>query len=760
MKDPNFNLRPYTGPATPQLTAPFASQGWPAQADPDEAAESSLSISSVLQIARKNLIVGVVLVLLGSMAGFAAVIFSAPMYRARLMLELKVPARGPQQDQQEISSVDIYTNIQLIRSGAFLRRVMDRMRTETVPPTPVRTDFFSKLRARFIESSKDPVEIMNMGLARAVNTFDVRPINNTRLLEVMCESTHPEIAANFANTLAAEYIDQQVNFQSQQSQQSTTVNRNQLEETKAKLNAAEKRLQDFIKGSGSMYVAQDNNTLADTKLKDLQGELSSSQRDRITKQARYELVSKAPVEALGDVLNDTTLSGYQAKLVDLRREIAALLTTFTHDHPKVRRLEVQVKELEGAYTKEASAVQQRLKVDYEAAVRRERLLTSAYGAQAGQVSSQASQSTEYQALRRDVDTLAQMYNHILMQTSQSDLANAIPPSAIRLVDPAVPPEEPYAPKPAATIAFGTMAGMGLAVGIAFLREKLDGSVKGRGKVATLLRSRELGVIPSFHLNEGKKNGWPALLSGSSNAVVPAQIATNLDGTSHDLVKWHQESSALAESFRFLLASLLRPTPAGTYPKVVLFTSPGPGEGKTTVVSNLGIALAETHRRTLIIDADFRLPRVHKLFNVPTGVGLTDLLDTNIPLTADRLEKHLQPTVIPSLFILANGPEISNVSRVLYSAHFREVIALARQQFDFVLIDTAPILHVADARVIDHLTDGVVLVLRDSVTEEQSALRAYQHLREDGAVLLGTVLNDWKPAHGETQYSYYYGAGQR
>jgi capsular exopolysaccharide synthesis family protein len=225
--------------------------------------------------------------------------------------------------------------------------------------------------------------------------------------------------------------------------------------------------------------------------------------------------------------------------------------------------------------------------------------------------------------------------------------------------------------------------------------------------------------------------------------------------SPELAAWSDGPAVATESFRLLMASLMRSSFNGGHRSAILFTSAAPGEGKTTVVANLGRALAESRRRVVVVDADFRLPRLNKVFGLPNDRGLTTLLNEDIPLTRELLSECLSPTAMPGLFLLANGPELENVSQALYSLRMREVLALLRQEFDCVLIDAPPILHVADARVLDQLADGVVLVIRSGVTSRDSILRAHQYLHDDGAVVLGTILNDWKPTKGEQQsYQYY------
>jgi capsular exopolysaccharide synthesis family protein len=224
--------------------------------------------------------------------------------------------------------------------------------------------------------------------------------------------------------------------------------------------------------------------------------------------------------------------------------------------------------------------------------------------------------------------------------------------------------------------------------------------------------------------------------------------------SKELIQW-QQRSFFAESFRHVMASLLREDGHGKAPHTLLLTSPNPSEGKSTICGNLAICLAETGRRVLIIDADFRRPRIHSMFKLRNDVGLAQILDNwddgKLPHEFDGI----LATKYPNLSALVNGPEVSDLSRILYSDRFPKLLAQLRRRYDFILIDAPPILQIADTRVLDRFADGVLLVLRSGVTDRKSALEAYRYLHEDGANIVGTVLNDWQPSRKRTDTYYGY-----
>jgi capsular exopolysaccharide synthesis family protein len=215
-------------------------------------------------------------------------------------------------------------------------------------------------------------------------------------------------------------------------------------------------------------------------------------------------------------------------------------------------------------------------------------------------------------------------------------------------------------------------------------------------------------------------------------------------------------SAMAEAFRSTMTSLLLSGEGGDPPKVLVFTSASPGEGKTTVVSNLAISLAQINQRVLLIDADMRLPRAHLIFDAPNNFGLSDVLNERKPIEEYLDESLVRKTHIPNLFILPAGPARTNLSRLFHSTRMNELLARFRDMFDVVLIDTAPVLVVPDSRILARRADAVVLVVRAHQTHQAAAFAASNRFASDGTRVLGTILNDWDPRSATHSYGGYYG----
>lgn len=711
---------------------------------------------NIFGLLRRYWLLLVCLMVVGAAAGFSSVVLSSPMYKTRLLMEMQNTSSGLTQAGSrttEISDVDIQTQVSKLESESFLQRGAERMQAETVPLAPTGRDLFSRLRQRIHPVTQDPVETTRTGLAVALGTFQARPVIKTRLIELTCESTSPDVAAQFLNAMAQEFVEDTAHSRIETAAKTSEWLAAQIEETKARVQEAEEKLRDFSQSHGNLFAGQDA-TLDDTKLAHLKGELAQIENERIARQTRYELTTKNSPQSLAEVLNDGVLRGYQAQLETLQRQRAVLAITYTPNYDKVKKLDAQIALLQKNYDAEIDNTRKRIKTDYEAALRQEKLLIAAYDSQSQRVGSQAAETAQYNALKREVDTQHTMYQTLLMEESQANLSSSVPVNPISIVEAAAPPAQPYKPQPVLNISLGTMFGLVMAGSIVYLRERMDRSIKAPGVSRRLFNAPELGVIPNLGSNGN-------LLPRSNGRGSPDLVLNGGHDDSTALVTWQSGPAFITESFRGTLASILRYQGADHSQRMILITSPGAAEGKTTVVQNLGIALAESGRRVLLVDADFRRPHLHKKFSLPNEWGLIDVLCDDRPLEDYSPEELGVFTGFPGLSILPNRVTQQNVSKALYSPRLRTILETLAQRYDMVIVDAPPILSVADTRIVASLTDAVILVLRSGVTQRDAAVEAYQLIQEDGLSLLGTVLTDYDlSSDRRRQYYYDYGDPSR
>jgi capsular exopolysaccharide synthesis family protein len=261
---------------------------------------------------------------------------------------------------------------------------------------------------------------------------------------------------------------------------------------------------------------------------------------------------------------------------------------------------------------------------------------------------------------------------------------------------------------------------------------------------------ELGTIPNSatgKLAYGRRA--QAELEASRGSMRNRALAATTESHRVELITWSNKPSIVAEAFRSTLTSIFFVGENGARPRVLVFTSASPADGKTTVVSNLAIATAEIRLKVLVIDADLRRPRMHDVFSLPNDRGLTDLL-------AEEFSKRnvvdlIQPTAIPGLHVLTGGPPTQAASHLLYSPNFAALLHEVKEDYDMILIDTPPMLQMTDARVAGRLADAVVLVARAGQTTRDALLAIKERFLEDRIRILGTVLNDWDPKRAPSGY---------
>jgi capsular exopolysaccharide synthesis family protein len=345
---------------------------------------------------------------------------------------------------------------------------------------------------------------------------------------------------------------------------------------------------------------------------------------------------------------------------------------------------------------------------------------------------------------------------MLQRVKEAGVASALRASNIRIVDPAETPGAPYKPNLINSSALGLLSGLFLGIVFVVFRERSDRTVQEPGDAAFYTGIPELGLVPSAAVDPIHRHGNLAALALRAGGA-PQQP---------ELVTVQRRPSAMAEAFRAALTSLLYTDQSGERPRVLVLSSAAPKEGKTTLATNLAIALAEIHQRVLLIDADLRKPRLHQVFELGNNAGLVNLLRQPVPI-AEPLNGHVQTTAIANLSVMTSGKANEGEATLLHSQRLSEVIGIVRGQFDTVLIDTPPMLTMSDARVIARHADAVVLVARANVTSRDSLRDACARFAQDGRNVFGTVLNDWNPKRSSRygyyryydRYKHYYGASK-
>ncbi len=318
---------------------------------------------------------------------------------------------------------------------------------------------------------------------------------------------------------------------------------------------------------------------------------------------------------------------------------------------------------------------------------------------------------------------------MLQKANDARMASVISQSNIRLIAAAEPATRPYKPNLLLNLALGMLGGFVLSIGWVMLQEQNTAALHAPGEAGTYLALPELGAIP----NDGAPARSALGFFRSPRGKLRVERAV-----------LEQASSCLSESFRSTLASILSAR-NGDGSHVLVVSSSQPMEGKTTVVSNLGMALAETGGKVLLIDGDMRRPQLHKVFDQANGRGLSDLLLQSNATNKLAREVPVDKTSVPHLYLLPSGASTDNIFGLLYSGGISQLLSRLREEFDYVLVDAPPCLEYADARKMARYADGLVLVVRANYTGRKTAQAAVQRLEGDGIRVTGVILNRWDPS---------------
>lgn len=686
----------------------------------------------------------------GLLIGAIVSALSDPVYRARASLQLE---GFNDQALHEITPVSplpnaspedyLQNNVKVLESDTLARRVVTQLGPVSEDKPGALMIQLSRLKRALGFGSKpqvrDPQKLSEQRMRSVKNAISVHTSLQSQVIEVYFDAPNPTLAARGANAAVTEFMNLNQEARWQLVQDTTEWLNRQAVELKAKLESSSQRLQDFTARNG-LVLAGKENTPAQERMRQLQDALTRAEADRAAKQARYDAAVANPDNIMTDVLASGPLRQYETDLQNLRRQLADLRTIYTPDNYRITRLEAQVSETEAAVKKERKDVLDRIHSDYIAAASLEGMLSTSLTRQLAELGQQTEKELQYNVLKNELDTNQKLYDSVLERSKEAGAASSLRMTNVRVIDPAVPPPAPYSPDVPLNLALGLAIGTLGGAGLVLLGAR-PGKIKQPGELRSL-NIPELGVVPSASRNL-------AIASGDRAAL----------GDQFD-------SSLLRESFRAVLTSILLSTEpregrknGGSHRRAVVVTSVDMMEGKTAVVTNLGIASAQHKGKILLIDADLRRPRLHERFGLPNDSGLTNLLENIGPGEArgySSPEGLVQPTQFPNLWVLTSGPVDAASANILYSPALSTLLRRFERRFDMILIDAPPMSMYSDARVLGRTADGVVMVVRANTKSREELRAAYEKLLQDRIHVLGTILNDWKIERSQARaYARYY-----
>lgn len=688
------------------------------------------------------------------------------VYRAQVLLEIQkenpdIPSIQELYELDAVSDAYLRSQYTILASQSLARRVIDQQGLDKLREfnSPKWWSWPKKMNAtapQVFATGSAPADrdVYQRVLERFEDRLSISPINRSRLVAIQFDCQDPELAARVANSLAENYVQQNLEARWDATQKAADWLSEQLSGVKAKLEKSEEQLQDYARRNNLVFLETDkgpSQNVENEQVQQLQEELTKAAAGRYEKEALYRLVEAGEYDSLPGVFDNKVIQDLTERLSELKREYARLSTTFNPDYPRVKEIQSQIDEVAAAIQEQRKDAAGRITNDYLASAEREDLVREALRAEQKQMNQVAARAVQYNILKREVDTNKSLYDGLLQRLKEASVSASLKASNIRVVDAAEPPTKPVKPKIPLNLGVATILGLGLGICVAFLQERLDDTLKGADDVERLLGLATVGLIPVLPVANGTHNGVPKLLEHTK--VLSRRENGNgqrPNGVWHRIDAEQPQHAPLVEAIRSLRASILLST-ADRPPSSLLVSSTQPGEGKTTIATNLAIALARVGQRVLLVDADLRSPSLHRLFGTREELGLVGYL------TGHRgWHDVVRPSGSPGLDVVFCGPIPPNPSELLSSKRMGELIESAREQYDCVILDSAPMLALADSRILSTLVSGVLLAVKDGTIPRQQVKQSVSAIRSVGANVIGVVLNR-VDLNTDGYYDYHYRA---
>jgi len=666
-----------------------------------------------------------------------------PIYESTVTIDIdrRMPnaAIGEESTQSVNNDADQFlaTQVKLIQSDSVLRPVVDKYKLREVEP-----DALEEAVDNSDTSREAPIELKPLRVTRPPNTY---------ILQISYRSKHRQLAADVANAIAQSYLAHSYEIRYKATASLSEFMERQLEELKAKMEKSSAALAQFEREL-NLINPEEKTSILTARLLELNSEYTKAQADRVSKEAAYNSVQNGSLAAAQASNQGEALKKLTEDLGEAQQKFAEAKTTYGANHPEYKKLQSRVTELETQLDAARKNVGRRAEVEYFQAVDRESQLDNAVKETKAEYDGLNARSFEYQTLKGGAEGDKKLYEELVRRIREAGINASFQNSSIRVADLARPGLRPVFPKMWLNVLLAFLFATFFSVGAAVLNDVLDNTVRDPDQVSRLMNAEVIGSLPAVktwrrHLSPIQGiHATPAIANG---VHVNGSGNGKANGTAA-LARVHSESeqalSNYEEAIRTLRNSILL-TDFDRRLRSVLLTSASPSEGKSTVAAHLAATHASQHKRTLLIDGDLRRPSVHRLYQVPNSVGLSNVLLEQISWR-DAVIRIDDPK---GLDVLPAGPSTRRASDLI-GMGLAELIEEATREYDLVVLDAPPLLGFAEPLQMATAVDGVIVVARAGDTSRKALSSVITTLTRLRANLVGVVLNE---VHREVSAGYYY-----
>lgn len=566
-------------------------------------------------------------------------------------------------------------------------------------------------------------------LGKLKGGLEVTPVEDTYIIEISFADQDARLAADIVNTLMRQFLELSVEGRLASYHSAGVFLEKQIETAKIKLEKSEKELNEFARRTGIISLDSKLN-LVMRQLEEVNNALSEAVTVRIARESMYRQSQKNGGENLPAVVNNELLQELKKEYNDLMTEYKVLGSTFKDEYPRIREIRARMEDLRNRYTQEQEGIVDSIRLEYEAALDNEQRLTEKAEAQKKLAIELNDKATQYKILDREVITNKEVYSSLLSRSKEISASVGADACSIEIIDIARPPLYPFKPNVRRQLLLGIMLGLFGGVGLAFLLEYMDNTIKSPDEFNERYRIPVLGLIP-FIKHDSEED-------------------RTLFFMAHDNPKSPLSEAVRTTMFSIELSSSEAP------PKSMLFTSVLPNVGKSTLSCNFCLSLLATKAKVLLIDTDMRKPTLHQVFDISENSrGLSNFLAGSC-----TIDEVIQKTQFDNLFFIPSGPIPPNPAELLASSRMRSFITSTAEKFDYIVIDTPPFHGFAEILILSNMVDGVIMVSELNKTPREGIEYFRKAVTNVGGRILGVMVNKtgsigkWYRYYGGYKYQDY------
>ena len=690
-------------------------------------------------VKRKWVVIGFFLIVLTGVA--IATFIQTPIYRASALVQIEREA-AKVVDFQDVSPVeksgekDFYTTqYELLKSRSLAKNVIEQLALSDAHLRQQEkkrgiAEWLGDLMSGADDEADQEAKVTSLAqqtdknerlVGAFIKALTIEPVRNSRLVKVSFDSPDPVLAARVANAITQSYISMNLEKKYDASTYAKTFLEDRIAQIKVKLEEAERAQVAYARDHQIFNLDKEGGSTSGQNLAEFNGALSKAQQERIKAESMYTQLSAG--SDLPQSLESSLIQQLKSTKAKLEGDYQEKLKTFKPGYPAMQELGAQIKEVNDQIAKEIQTVRKSIKTNFEAAKANEASLTAKLNESKKEILDLQSRSIQFNILKREADTNRQLYDGLLQRLKEVSVSGGVGTNNIFVVDKAEVPKNQHSPNVKLNLLIGILIGLigGIALAIFFVF--MDDSFQSTVDIEKHLGLPVIGVIPETD-----------------------DLVSTGDIVRHTM---NDARSGLAEALRSTRTALQFATPDGA-PKILGITSSDMSEGKSTCSVGLAIHFAQCGSRVLIIDADMRRPTLHKTFDTPNSIGLSNLLSGGA-----TFNEIIRTADIAHFSFIPSGPTPPNPTELLNGQRFRDLLKTASEEYDLVIVDSPPILGLADALLIGNMVQHLLLVIEAGETSRKAVIGCVKRLMASHVRPLGCILNRFHPRHIGYGYDYHY-----